>query len=100
MSTFKAKIYSAEIVFTHPPPSLRQFAQDLDITPESPFGIEQDSWGARDSLEIWFQRIDGQKLTLHIQRAHFKRNETYIKDLQSFFDEADALEYVERVEVK
>ena len=95
----EARIYSAGILFKQHEPPLGQFAKDLNIVPEFVPEIEEDSWGTRGSLEIWFQMIHGRKLTLHIQRAHFKRKETYVRDLQSFLEDAESLTYVERVQI-
>jgi hypothetical protein len=98
---FEARSYGADIVFTKsPPPPLRRLARDLNIVPELVPEIKEDSWGTRGSLEIWFQEIDGPKLTVQVQRAHFKHKETYIEDLQSLFDDLEALPYVERVQIK
>jgi hypothetical protein len=95
----EARIYSAEILFKQHEPSLVQFAKNLNIVPEIVSEIEEDSWGTRGSLEIWFQETHGRKLTLHIQRAHFRRKETYVRDLQSFLKRVESLEYVERVQI-
>jgi hypothetical protein len=99
VSALEPRIYSVEVIFTQLP-SLSRFARDPNITPDASPEIEEDSWGILDSLEIWFQEVDERGLTLHIQRAHFKRHETYIKDLQHFLEDIIALEYVERIHVK
>lgn len=96
----EARVYSAEVFFKQHRPPLAQFARDLGIVPELVLEIEEDSWGTRDSLEIWFQEIDGRKLTLSIQRAHFKRKETYVRDLECFLGDIECLPYVEQVQSK
>jgi hypothetical protein len=63
---FEARICGAEIFFTGSPPPLRRLARDLNIVPELVPEIEEDSWGTRDSLEIWFQEIEGPKLTVSL----------------------------------
>jgi len=95
----EARVYSAEILFKQQKPPLTQFAQDLNIVPNLVPEIEEDSWGTRGSLEIWFQKIHGPKLTLNIQRAHFKRKETYVRDLQSFLEDVESFTYVEQVQI-
>ena len=79
------------MLFQQHRPPLAQFARDLNIVPELVPEIEEDSWGTRDSLEIWFQEIDGRKLTLSIQRAHFKRKETYVRDIENFLGDIETL---------
>jgi hypothetical protein len=96
----EARIYSMEVLFKPHHPPLAQFARDLGVAPELIPEIEEDSWGTRDSLEIWFQEIDGRKLTLQIQRAHFKHKETYVADLERFLANVDALPYVQQVQVR
>jgi len=93
----EARPYSAKVLFQQHRPPLAQFARDLNIVPELVPEIKEDSWGTRDSLEIWFQAIDGRKLTLSIQRAHYKRKETYIRDLRDFFEAVEALTYIEQL---
>ncbi len=96
----EARVYSAEVLFQQPSPSLARFSRDLDVAPELVPEIEEDSWGTRDSLEICFQPINRRKLTLHIQRAHFKRKETYVRDLQRFLKDMESLPYVQQVQIK
>ena len=93
----EARPYSAEVLFQQLRPPLAQFARDLNVVPELVPEIEEDSWGTRDSLEIWFQEINGPKLTLSIQRAHYKRKDTYIRDLRDFFEAVEALTYIEQL---
>lgn len=96
----EARIYSVEVLFKPRHPPLAQFARDLSIVPELVPEIEEDSWGTRDSLEIWFQEIDGRKLTLSIQRAHFKHKEIYVQDLEHFLRDIEALPYVQQVQIE
>jgi len=96
----EARPYSAEVLFQQHRPPLAQFARDLNIVPELVPEIEEDSWGTRASLEIWFQEINGPKLTFSIQRAHFKRKETYVRDLESFLGDIETLTYVEQVQIE
>ncbi|MBN2138981.1 MAG: hypothetical protein JW720_14325 [Sedimentisphaerales bacterium] len=93
------RVYVVEVLFKQQKPPLMQFACDLNIGPELAPEIEEDSWGTRGSLEIWFMEIQGRKLTLSIQRAHFKRKETYLRDLKSFLHDMESLSYVERVQI-
>jgi len=93
----EARIYYAEILFKQTEPPLGQFAKDLNIIPEMVSEMEEDSWGIRGSLEIWFQETHGRKLNLHIQRSHFKHKETYVRDLQSLLEDVESLEYIEQV---
>jgi hypothetical protein len=96
----EAGIYSVEVLFKPRQPPLAQFARDLDIVCESVPEIEEDSWGTRDSLEIWFQEIDGRKLIISIQRAHFKHKATYISDLERFLADIKALPYVQQAQIE
>jgi len=96
----EARVYFAEVLFKQHRPPLAQFARDLNIVPELVPEIEEDSWGTRGSLEIWFQEINGQKLTLNIQRAHFKRKETYVRGLENFLGDIETLTYVEQVQIE
>ncbi|MCL5736104.1 MAG: hypothetical protein M1274_11040 [Actinobacteria bacterium] len=96
----EARIYSVEVLFKPHHPPLAQFARDLGIIPELVPEIEEDSWGTRDSLEIWSQEIDGRKLTLSIQRAHFKHKEIYVQDLERFLGDIEALPYVQQVQIE
>jgi len=94
-----ARIYSAAILFRQHEPPLGQFAEDLNIVPEIVSEIEEESRGTRGSLEISFQETHGRKLNLHIQRAHFKRRETCVHDLQSLLEDVESLEYLEQVRI-
>jgi len=98
--SLEARIYSVEVLFEPHRPPLAQFTGDMGIVPESVPEIEEDSWGTRDSLEIWFQEIDSRKLTISIQRAHFKHKETYVSDLERFLGDVEALPYVQQVQIK
>jgi hypothetical protein len=93
------RVYTIEVVFKQQKPPLTEFARHLNIVPELVPEIEEDSWGTRNSLEVWFMDIQGRKLTLNIQRAHFKRKETYLRDLGSFLQDIESLSYVERVQI-
>jgi hypothetical protein len=95
----EARVYAVDILFKQQKSPLTQFARDLNIIPELMPEIEEDSWGTRGSLEIWFMEIQGRKLILNIQRAHFKRKETYLRDLQSFLEDVESLTYVEQVQI-
>jgi hypothetical protein len=95
----EARIYSVEVLFKPHRPPLAQFGRDLGIAPELVPEIEEDSWGTRDSLEIWFQEIDGRKLTISIQRVHFKHKEIYVRDLECFLSDIEALPYVQQVQI-
>ena len=94
MSDFKAKIYVAEITFSTQVDCLERFCGDLGIIPEWEVKIEEDSWGLLNSLEIWFQEIEPRKLTLHIQKKHFKQKKTYLQDLENFREKVESLSYV------
>ena len=95
----EARIYSVDVLFKPHRPPLGQFGRDLDIVSESVPEIEEDSWGIRGSLEIWFQEIDSRKLTISIQRAHFKHKEIYVRDLERFLADVEALPYVRQVQI-
>jgi len=98
--SLEARPYSAEVLFQQHRPPLARFARDLNIVPELVPEIEEDSWGTRESLEIWFQAIDGRKLNIIIQRAHFKRKDTYVRDLKRLLEDIEALPYVQHVQIE
>lgn len=91
------RIRLVQVVFSHTGHRLSPFCRDLGITPECVPQIKEDLWGLRGSLEIWFQEIRPSALTLHIQKAHFRHNTTYHRDLQQFLDDLRALDYVSQV---
>jgi hypothetical protein len=93
------RVYRIEVLFKQQKPPLTQFARSLNVVPELVPEIEEDSWGTRNSLEVWFMDIQDRKLTLNIQRAHFRRKETYLRDLQSFLQDIKSLSYVERIQI-
>lgn len=93
-------VYSAKVFFKQQRPSLAEFARELGIAAEMVAEIEEDCWGTRDSLEIGFQAIEGRTLRLHIQRAHFRRKDAYVRDLQAFLAQMEALPYVQRIDLE
>ena len=97
MNDFERRISSVDITFSEPGDYLDPFCRDLGITPEYVPKIKEDEWGSINSLSLWFQKIDTQRWTLHIQKTHFKRNKTYLKDLRDFAEMVEALDYVTKV---
>ena len=97
MPDLESRIRLVQVVFSHAGHPISSFCRDLGITPERVRQIKEDSWGVRGSLEIWFQEIRPSGLTLHIQKAHFRHDTTYHRDLQQFLDELRALDYVSQV---
>ena len=76
---------------------LEKFCHDLGVTPEYLPRIEADAWGLVNSLAIWFQSIEPLRWTLHIQKIHFKRRKSYLKDLRDFAKQVESLHYVQAV---
>ena len=71
--------------------------QNIDIVPEIPPQTVEDSRGITGALEICFQEVLPNKLKPHIQKVHFKRDQTYVKDLTSFIGQLKELSYVQKV---
>ena len=94
---FTNRIYSVDIIFSVPGDYLDRFCRDLGVKPELLRKIEEDAWGVVNSLAIWFQEIEANRWTLHIQKMHFKHGRTYVKDLQAFARRLEALAYVKEI---
>ncbi|MEC4747063.1 hypothetical protein U2W12_01090 [Methylomicrobium sp. Wu6] len=77
---------------------MQQLCNDLGITAEQREPIKEDEWGIRGVLELWFQEIDGNHITLHIQKKHSPHKKKYLKDLEEFFCDLDNLDYLKNYE--
>lgn len=98
MKVLEPKIYLIQIFFKQPDShQIDRLCRDLGVTPENATEIGEDDWGLRGYLELWFQEITDKSITLHIQRQRNKSAKKYIENLQHFFEDLDALEYVERI---
>jgi hypothetical protein len=70
------------------------FIKDLCIMAKQQKPIQKDEWGIRGVLELWFQEIEVNSITLHIQKKHSARQQRYLKDLQEFFRDLDNIDYI------
>lgn len=99
MAVLEPRIYRIVLHFADSKPwNMQQLCNDLGITAEQQESIEEDEWGIRGVLELWFQEIEGSSITLHIQKKHSYRKKTYLKDLEAFFCDLDNLDYVKKYE--
>lgn len=73
---------------------MQHLCNDLYITAEQQAPIMEDQWGIRGLLELWFQEIEGDSITLHIQKKHSSRKKKYLKDLEEFFCDLDNIDYI------
>ena len=80
------------------PWNMQQLCNDLNIAAEQQEPIKEDEWGIRRLLELWFQEIEGSKISLHIQKKYSSYNKKYLKDLEEFFCDLDNLDYLKNYE--
>lgn len=98
MKAIEPKIYLIQVFFKQADPhQIDRLCRDLGITPENATEIGEDDWGLRGYLELWFQEITDNSIILHIQKQRNKSAKKYIENLQHFFCDLEALEYVERI---
>jgi len=97
MDEAKPIIYRVEVKFKRPGDHIKRLVADLGITPKGAAEIVPDSWGTRKTLEIWFLDFDRTTLSLHIQKAHYRQNKTYVRDLEDCLAELRDLDYVSEV---
>lgn len=75
MTAFEPRIYKIVLHIDDLKPwSMLQLCKDLCIKAEQEDPIQEDEWGIRGVLELWFQEIEGNYITLHIQKKHSSRN--------------------------
>jgi hypothetical protein len=60
------------------------FIKDLCIMAEQQKPIQKDEWGIRGVLELWFQEIEVNSITLHIRRNIQLANRDISKTYKSF----------------
>lgn len=77
---------------------MQQLCKDLFVTAEQQEPIQEDEWGVRGVLELWFQKIGDNNITLHIQKKHSTHKKKYLKDLEEFFCDLDNIDYLKNYE--
>ncbi len=98
MDEFSAKIYELIIFFTEPGEYVEKLCRDMGVVPEHSGDINKDDWAISGVLEIWFQEILPDKIKLHMQKAHFKHDKTYISQLEQFYRNMMQLKYIDSVQ--
>jgi len=100
MTTFEPKIYRVVLHIDDSKPwSMQQLCKDLFIMAEQQEPIQEDEWGVRGVLELWFQEIESYSITLHIQKKHSTQKKKYLKDLEDFFCDLNNINYLKSYEV-
>lgn len=86
MTVLELRIYRLILYFdTLKSWNVQNLCKDLGTMPEQQEPIQEDEWGIRGVLELWFQEIEESSLTLHIQKKHSSHKKKYLKDLEEFF---------------
>jgi len=99
MKTFEPRIYRVVLHIDDSKSwSMQQLCKDLFITAEQQEPIQEDEWGVRGVLELWFQEIENNNITLHIQKKHSTHKKKYLKDLEEFFCDLDNIDYLKNHE--
>ncbi len=99
MKTFEPRVYRIELhIDSSQPWSMEQLCKDLCIMVEQGETIQEDEWGARGVLELWFQEIEESDIVLHIQKKHFSHKKRYLNDLELFFCDLDNIDYIKNYE--
>lgn len=98
MKNIQPRIYTIKIVFDQAKEwEIADLARRLDITPERADRIEEDGWGIRNSLEIWFQEIGKNHIVIHIQKKHYTHDRKYCQQLEEFFSDLEQIDFIESV---
>jgi hypothetical protein len=99
MATFEPRIYRIVLHMDDSKPwSMQKLCKDLFVTAEQREPIQEDEWGIRGVLELWFQEIEGSNITLHIQRKHSSHKKKYLKELEEFFSDLNNIDYLKDYE--
>ena len=99
MVTFEPRIYRIVLHMDDSKPwSMQQLCKDLSVTAEQQEPIQEDEWGTRGVLELWFQEIEGSNITIHIQKKHSSHKKKYLKELEEFFSDLDNIDYLKDYE--
>lgn len=95
MAALEPRIYRLVLYFDDSKPwSMGHLCKDLCITAEQQEPIQEDEWGLRGVLELWFQEIERSNITLHIQKKHSSHKKKYLKELEEFFCDLDNIDYI------
>lgn len=95
MTALEPRIYRLVLYFDASKPwDMQHLCKDLCIMAEQQDPIQEDEWGIRGVLELWFQEIEENRLTLHIQKKHSFRKKKYLKELEEFFCDLDHIDYI------
>ncbi|WP_026223552.1 hypothetical protein [Methylosarcina fibrata] len=99
MATVEPRIYRIVLHMDDSKPwSMQQLCKDLSVTAEQQEPIQEDEWGTRGVLELWFQEIEGSNITIHIQKKHSSHKKKYLKELEEFFSDLDNIDYLKDYE--
>jgi len=73
---------------------MEQLCKDLCVKAEQGDPIQEDQWGTRGVLELWFQEIKNDYIVLHIQKKHSSHKKRYLQDLELLLSDLDNIKYI------
>lgn len=95
MITIERRIYRLELHLDSSKPwRMEQLCKDLCVKAERREPIQEDEWGTRGVLELWFQEIENDYMILHIQKKHSSHKKRYLQDLELLFSDLDNIKYI------